>query len=185
MTRNAVRVLAVAALAAGLAGAETLSAPDLDAARERGAAAVAPLVQRMQQALVAALAQGPAAAIDACRIEAPKIAAEISASGVRVGRTSHKLRNPANAPAPWMQPLLEAYLADPADRAPRAVDLGDGRIGYVEPIAVQPLCLACHGETLAPDVAARIDALYPADRARGFREGDLRGLVWAELPPAP
>ena len=25
-------------------------------------------------------------------------------------------------------------------------------------------------------------ALYPADRATGFREGDFRGVFWAELP---
>jgi hypothetical protein len=183
MTSHTLRALAAIVLVIAAMGAGP--APDLAVARERGAVAVAPLKQRMQQALVSALAQGPTAAIDVCRLEAPKIAAEVSASGVRVGRTSHKLRNPANAPAPWLAPLLESYLADPAQRVPRAVDLGDGRAGYVEPIVVQPLCLACHGETLAPDVAAKIDALYPADQARGFREGDFRGLLWAELPPAP
>lgn len=27
----------------------------------------------------------------------------------------------------------------------------------------------------------RIEALYPGDRATGFREGDFRGIAWAEL----
>jgi hypothetical protein len=54
--------------------------------------------------------------------------------------------------------------------------------GYVEPIGIKPLCLACHGEALAPDVAARIGELYPKDRATGFTEGDLRGVFWVEYP---
>jgi hypothetical protein len=171
--------IALVAAAAWLLGADP--EPDLAAARERGAAAIRPFREAMQQALAAALAKSPAAAIDACRVEAPRLAREASSGGARVGRTSHKLRNPANAPAPWMLPLLEAYLADPARREPRAVALDGGRVGYAEPIFLQAPCLVCHGESLAPGLAARIDALYPQDQARGFRTGDFRGLFWAEL----
>ena len=39
-------------------------------------------------------------------LRAPEIAAGLSTDGVRVGRTSHRLRNPANAPRPWMEPVL-------------------------------------------------------------------------------
>ncbi len=42
-------------------------------------------------------------------------------------------------------------------------------------IPTGPLCLACHGETLAAPVAEKIGELYPADKATGFREGDIRG----------
>jgi hypothetical protein len=100
---------------------------------------------------------------------------------VEVGRTSHRLRNPANAPRPWMEPLLAAYRAAP-ERAPRAVAIGAGRVGYVEPITVKPMCLACHGSELAPGVRARLAELYPEDRATGFAVGDFRGLFWAEFP---
>ena len=55
-------------------------------------------------------------------------------------------------------------------------------MGYVEPIRIQPLCLTCHGEALAPAVGARIRALYPEDAAAGFALGDLRGVWWVELP---
>jgi hypothetical protein len=64
------------------------------------------------------------------------------------------------------------------------VALPGERSGYVEPIGVQPLCLTCHGESLAPDLASRIEELYPADRAVGYRVGDLRGVFWAEFPRA-
>lgn len=91
-------------------------------------------------------------------------------------------RSPANAPAPWMEPLLAHYLEHPEERAPRTVRLDAERFGYVEPIETRPLCLACHGSELDPEVAARLDALYPQDEARGFEVGELRGLFWATVP---
>ena len=166
----------------------------------RGARVLAPFKRDLQQALRAGLAQGPLEAIGACRVRAPEIAESLSRGGVRVGRASHRLRNPANAGPDWVRPLLDGYrdaFRDvpredplkspgdvPANLAPKSVTLADDRTGYVEPILVQPLCLTCHGEALAPDVAERIRAVYPQDRALGYRAGDLRGVFWAELPAA-
>ncbi len=149
-----------------------------------GAEVLAPFKRDLQQALREGLAKGPVEAIAACQLRAPEIARALSKDGLRVGRTSHRLRNPANTGPDWVRPLLDAYAADASDRAPRTVDLPDGRSGYVEPILVQPLCLTCHGESLAPEIATRIDDLYPTDRAVGYGIGDLRGVFWAELPPA-
>ena len=47
------------------------------------------------------------------------------------------------------------------------------------------MCVICHGEGLSRDVAARIDELYPDDRAIGFEVGDLRGVFWTEFPTPP
>ncbi len=150
-----------------------------------GAALLAPFKRELQQALREGMAEGTAAAIASCRVRAPLIAEQLSSDRVRVGRTSHRLRNPANAGPAWVTPVLAAYRADASDRAPRLVPLEGGGSGYVEPIVVQPLCLGCHGSDLAPDVAERLAALYPEDRAVGFATGDLRGVFWAELTPAP
>jgi hypothetical protein len=171
----------IAAALVAIAAAAALGAGD-EAALARGAAIVEPFRRELLQALKEGLARGPVEAISACRIQAPRIAQSLSRDGVIVGRTSHRLRNPDNAPRAWVRPLLDAYLADPAQRGARAVTLGDGRWGYVEPIGVQPLCLTCHGESLSPAVADSIAALYPGDRAIGFRAGDFRGLFWAEFP---
>ncbi len=162
-----------------------LSAQERERALARGSEVLGPFKRELQQALREGMAEGTAAAISACRVRAPQIAERLSRDGVRVGRTSHRLRNPANAGPGWVAPLLAAYLDDPGERAPRAVPLGGGRAGYVEPILVQPLCLGCHGGSLAPDVAARIRELYPEDRAVGFAAGDLRGVFWAEFAAAP
>ncbi len=169
-------ILVLLVLVAGGVGAQE---PDV----AHGAALLAPFKQDLQQALLEGLAQGPEAAIAACRIRAPGIAEALSRDGVRVGRASHRLRNPSNAAPEWVAPILDAYATDPSDRAPRTVSLGDERSGYVEPIVLQPLCLTCHGQNLAPEVASRISELYPSDSAVGYEAGDLRGVFWAEFPP--
>ena len=158
------------------------AAPDDAEWLARGGAAVAPLKRDLKAALEEALARGaPEDAIDVCRLRAPELAARASTPLVRVGRTSDRLRNPANAPAKWMEPLLAAYRSAPEDRGPRIVHLPGGGVGYAEPIAIQPLCLACHGETLAPAVRERLAERYPDDRASGYRLGDFRGLFYAEF----
>jgi hypothetical protein len=178
----------LACLAAGLAGlagvAFAAAASDDDAAawRQRGAALILPFKKELKAALQEGLAKGPEQAIDACRIRAPAIARAASVDGARVGRTSRRLRNPANAPAPWMEPVLDRYAADPERSEPTVVALPDDRVGYAEPIRVQPLCLTCHGSALPESVSARLAVLYPDDEATGYEVGDFRGLFWAEFP---
>ena len=148
----------------------------------RGADLLAPFKQDLQKALKSGLAEGPAAAIQVCRVKAPGIADALSVDGVQMGRSSHKLRNPDNTAPDWVSPIMQTYLDDASSRKPRAVELAGGHWGYVEPIMLQPLCLTCHGSELAPDVAERIASLYPEDKATGFETGDLRGVFWLEFP---
>ena len=151
-------------------------------AAAHGASIVLPFKRDLQAALRQGLAEGPEQAIRVCRLEAPRIASALSTEDVRVGRTSHKLRNPRNAPKPWMAPLLAEYRANPKPAQPRTVALENGRVGYAEPIFVQPPCLTCHGEDIPQPVRERLAELYPEDRATGFRSGDFRGMFWAEFP---
>jgi hypothetical protein len=51
-------------------------------------------------------------------------------------------------------------------------------------IETEPACLACHGSQIGPEVAAVLAEHYPRDRATGFAVGDLRGLLWVEVPAA-
>jgi hypothetical protein len=142
------------------------------------AATLQPFKQDLQAALQSGMASGgPAGAIDVCRLEAPALAAAAARPGVRIGRSSHRVRNPDNAPAPWLEPLLAQYVAGTAS-APQLVELGADYYGYVEPIVTQPLCLACHGSELAPEVVGQLAELYPDDRATGFVAGEFRGLFW-------
>ena len=148
----------------------------------RAKAATGALKKGLMAALKGAMKDGPAAAVTACNTRAPSIADAAAIAEVRVGRTATKLRNPANAPAPWLEPLLAEYAAKPAaDAQPRVVELGDGRFGYVEPLYVGGLCLTCHGQPAQiPDaVKGRLATLYPRDAATGYDVGAFRGLVWA------
>jgi hypothetical protein len=148
---------------------------------ELAQAAVGSYKKALQTKLREALREGPENAIDVCQIKAPEIAKGLSVDGVAVGRTSHRLRNPKNAPAPWLEPLLAAYLNEGDDNPWRAVRLDDGSIGYAEPIYVQPVCLKCHGGDLTDTVARNIAGAYPDDEAVGFAAGEFRGLFWATL----
>jgi hypothetical protein len=150
--------------------------------KEAGAEAVLPFKKSLKGALVAGLKEGPVQAISVCSVEAPELAEAASENGVRVGRTSNKLRNPKNAAKPWMQPLLARYEGDPEKREPAVVLVDDDTVGYVEPLFVQPLCVTCHGSALAPDLEKKLAELYPSDRATGYAAGDFRGVFWAELP---
>ena len=153
-----------------------------DVALARGAELLAPFKQDLKAALVDSMQRGPEAAVGVCRVKAPRIARALSVDGVMVGRSSHRLRNTENVSPSWAAPLLEAYLDDSDDRKPRVVALSNDRWGYVEPIVMQPLCLACHGEDLTDELRAGIEVLYPNDAATGFQVGDLRGIFWAEFP---
>jgi hypothetical protein len=148
----------------------------------QGPALLAPFKVELQQALKAGMAEGPVQAVTACQAKAPSIAAAHSQGAVRMGRTSDRLRNPANASPEWVEPILAAYLADAPDLAPRSVEIAPGRMGYVEPILLQPMCETCHGTRIAADVAERITALYPEDAATGFEVGDVRGVFYVEYP---
>ena len=136
----------------------------------------------LQKALRLGLSKGVVEAISTCSIEAPKIADSLSHNKISVGRASHRLRNPKNAPPEWVEPILNAYIKNAADREPKYVSLPESRIGYVEPIVLQPICTTCHGENIADEVTMRISKLYPDDQAVGFKVGDIRGVFWASYP---
>ncbi len=155
--------------------------PEVTRALEAMDALLRSLQSRLQQALAE---RGVAGAVEVCREEAPALAAKIAAErGLELGRTSHKLRNPANAPRPWVSPYLRAAAGKPASGVPQTVvDLGD-RIGVLRPIPTGGACLLCHGDPQGfdPELRRTLDRLYPNDKAVGFREGEFRGFVWAEV----
>jgi len=107
--------------------------------------------------------------------------------GVRVGRTSARLRNPRNAPPGWARALVQATDGQKASATPPvAFDLGE-RVGLLRPIEIRRRCLGCHAPRQAlPEGTRRwLERSYPEDLAVGYAEGDLRGWWWAEAPKAP
>ena len=147
-------------------------------------------MNELQQALLARLkaamdSGGPAAAVEVCRTDARTIAETVAKKqGIELGRTSHRLRNTANAPRPWARSIVEGGSGvKAAAEQLRVVDLGD-RVGVLRPIGTAEACTRCHGpaEDVRRNIGTALAAAYPQDRATGFAPGDLRGWMWAEVP---
>jgi hypothetical protein len=148
------------------------------------------VIAAMQHAVLSelsrALAQGgPALAINACHLDADALTQRIARQeGIAAGRTSDRLRSPTNAPRPWAAPIVAAHAGRRAREVEGfVVDLGD-KIGVLRPIAERPVCASCHGpaDRLSPAVREVLSDRYPADKALGFAEGEIRGWFWIEIP---
>jgi hypothetical protein len=195
MARAALRLLFVLACGASISGQTTpdpLTYPVAQApeafrdAVQRGDA----IVGSMRTALLAELSNemrrgGAEGAVKVCHLEATAVTQHVARKqGLAAGRTSHRLRNPTNAPRPWAAPIVASHAGKPIEGVEGfVVDLGD-RIGLLRPIGVGAPCTGCHGprEQLAPAVLKELADRYPGDEATGFKEGDLRGWFWVEVP---
>jgi uncharacterized protein (TIGR01244 family) len=164
------------------------------AQRERAIAARDRMFGQLFAALSEAMMQrgpdgepaGPVGAIAVCKEQAPEIAREVGEEqGVRIGRTSERLRNPANAAPAWASSLIVENWVDASGfPSARFAASRDGSFGAVLPIKMAANCLACHGEVEAmqPRVREALAAAYPHDRATGYEEGELRGWFWIQVP---
>jgi hypothetical protein len=157
-------------------------------ATDAGARLGAALKGRLTQAMV----DGPDAAMTACSDEAQGLTAQVRGeSGARVGRASLKLRNPTNGGPDWVQAWLTTNEGKPGAEAALSSEVTttpEGRFARViRPITVEAGCLTCHGDPAAipPAVKTQLAARYPQDAATGYKVGDLRGALWAELPVKP
>jgi hypothetical protein len=162
------------------------STPSVDAAVNRANEAIRALQSGLVEALTSEMKKGgPPSAVHVCRDEAQVITAKVAQEeGVDVGRTSHRLRNPKNAPRPWAEAFVsEAAGKKTSEVEAQVVDLGD-KMGVLKPINTLGLCTNCHGkaEEIAPEVRQALAEGYPEDEAVGFSVGDLRGWMWAEVP---
>jgi hypothetical protein len=106
------------------------------------------------------------------------------AHGVQVRRVAERHRNPKNAPNSELEKTIFAQFVSSSMASPMKPivqeDKNEGVVHYFKPIYLgMPTCLKCHGtvgESLATSDAELIDKLYPEDKAKGFSEGEFRGL---------
>lgn len=187
------RALAIAGLVLGCAGAGAAEpAASSDALAAEARAAVGKFADKLKGELMGAMkVDGPLKAIEVCNLEAPAIAAEASVDGWSVGRTSLKIRNPKNAPDAWEEAVLKEFEAAKAKGAdPKTLEKfeivemnGARTFRFMKaiPTAAEP-CLACHGEAIKEPVKAGLAELYPADKATGYKEGDIRGAFTLARP---
>lgn len=170
-------------------------AADVDPATlDRAQAAMKALGGALKSALVSTMnEQGPAAAMAVCSTSAQSMTAQVATEqGVVLGRSSLRLRNPANAGPDWVQGWLNRQGERPAGGVQPQVlsatrDDGVAVVRVIKPLPVEPPCLVCHGpdEARAPGLSSLLAERYPDDAATGYALGDLRGAIWAEAVVAP
>ncbi len=127
---------------------------------------------------------GPEAAISVCNIDAINIAEDISnRNNLEVGRTSLKIRNPANKPDAWETKQLEWFNSQQAsgidvktlEKSEIVKENGKKIFRYMKAIPIQEPCMLCHGAVLSTVVKEKIRELYPQDQATGYKPGQIRG----------
>lgn len=192
--RYALTLALGAALVTGTAHAQSaVDEPDLTAQVNASRAAARQFGGRLKDALQQAMQSGgPINGISVCHDKAGQIATDLAQNlDMLVGRTSLKVRNPDNAPDNWELAVLKQFEArkvqgEPTDKleffAVIDDDKGQKTFRYMKAIPTTAPCLACHGDSISPEVDVRLKELYPNDTARGFREGDLRGAFTIAKP---
>jgi hypothetical protein len=136
---------------------------------------------------------GPEGAILVCRDKAPQLAKAASdETGWSVRRVSLRNRNPRAVPDGWERAALEDFdrraaageSATTLEKAEIVTEGGKQSYRYMRALPTQSLCLNCHGspEQLTPAVMEKLKALYPDDKAVGYRPGDIRGAMTIRKP---
>lgn len=146
----------------------------------------------MKEAMSKAMKEGgPVTAIEVCSKQAPHIAHEQSTkSGFNIARTSLKARNPSHEPDAWEKKVLRSFEERKAkgeevekmEHAEVVTENGKRVFRYMKPIPTGEVCLKCHGAEIDPAVKTKLDGLYPTDKARGYKLGDIRGAFSLKQP---
>jgi len=156
--------------------------PTQQTQHQRAIAAQKEMFQTLLSKLSAAMKDGgPTNAITVCSTDAKTIADQISTKhNLTIGRTSSKLRNQSNTPPAW---ATDALAVSPT--TPQILTNDQGTLALLNPIKIAPPCLQCHGSpnsNINPQTQAKLNELYPHDQATNYKEADLRGWFWIQVP---
>ena len=149
------------------------------------------MLKELGQTLQAAMANGgPENAIGVCKTQAPEIAQNLSTKHqLQVARVGTRARNAGmGQPNEWQALALKQFEARLASGdKPHDIEYVqltksgayDLELRYAKPIVMQAMCTACHGSTeqITPSVKAKLEQMYPNDKAVDYKPGDLRGAV--------
>ncbi len=131
--------------------------------------------------------KGPEGAVEFCNIKAIPITDSMSVLlDAKIKRVSDKPRNQSNmaneAELDYIKKWKEAK-AKGIEQIPIVTEIEGQMVGYY-PIITNQMCMQCHGQEgtdLTEGTAKKIKKLYPADKATGYRENEIRGLFVVEM----
>lgn len=164
--------------------AEKLSAEKYNALLKQGEQlanqAQAVLLQNVGKAMKKG---GPEYAVEFCNLKASSLIDSLNkTNNVLISRVSAKNRNPENNLKNEPEKQLWDYLAQQANEgnAHDTVLVSNQKMVYYKPIKIaMPACLNCHGTPggdISPATLAKLQTLYPDDKATGYHLNDFRGL---------
>ena len=174
----------------GIAQAQPGPGPN-EAAMQETRDIAAAMLKELGQTLQSAMANGgPENAIGVCQTKAPEIAQRLSKQHqMSLARVGTRARNPVmGVPNEWQTQDLKQFESRLA-KGDKPYDIEfvqltksgsyDLELRYAKPIVLQPMCTACHGteDQISPSVKTLLNQLYPADKAVGYKPGELRGAV--------
>lgn len=121
-------------------------------------------------------------AVEFCNIEAMPItdsmATLLNASVKRVSDKPRNQKNKANEAELEHLKNLKEEMESGRSPQPKVVEINGLKVGYYA-IVTNEMCIKCHGdknETIEPATFAKIQALYPSDKALGYKANELRGM---------
>lgn len=129
--------------------------------------------------------KGSENAIEVCAKISPEMEEKISGEhDLRLRRISDKNRNPEHAPLDWENQVIQKWKSDKENGIQPAVftQKAEGEYRVMKPILIDnPTCLKCHGDPseINQKTSEKIYEVYPNDKARGYKMGDIRGAFSA------
>lgn len=167
--------------ASALAGGSALELKKEDAAR--AAIEIRHLrSERAREVIGSGVEITPAVFKEVCGSVKKRIMAISREKGFKIRHAAIKNRNPKNAATTEELSIINEFMKKKAPRSVSVIKTIEDRdyYQYSAPIYVEKACLACHGEK--DKRPAFIVKKYPEDKAYGFKEGDLRGIISVLFP---
>ena len=131
--------------------------------------------------------RGAAGAVEFCNTRAIPITDSMAVVlNTKVKRVSDKPRNPINTANSEEIAYIDGWRIAKANGEkypPKITEIENKMVGYY-PIEINQTCLKCHGipeKQITTETLANIKKLYPNDKAKGYAEGNIRGIFVVEM----
>ena len=117
-------------------------------------------------------------ALEFCNVNAIPLTKQLEDQhNVTIKRVSDKNRNPDNAANETERKYIYFFKEQLALKQKLEAKFDNGV--FYAPITTNSMCLQCHGseKDIKPATLAKIKSLYPNDKAIGYQENEMRGLM--------
>ena len=122
--------------------------------------------------------KGAENALEFCNVNAIPLTKQLEDQhNVTIKRVSDKNRNPDNAANETERKYIDFFKEQLVLKQKLEAKFDNGV--FYAPITTNSMCLQCHGseKDIKPETLAKIKSLYPNDKAIGYQENEMRGLM--------